>query len=98
MTKCILSAGSQGLSNKQAANHFLTLQIASDVYQPTAAFYQATDIATAKQSLRDFLEGEHLPEIEREKVWAGKTWTLLQRFGRALWLVKLSPLSSPHLQ
>lgn len=56
------------MSKKQIANCFLTLQIASDVYQPTAAFYQATDIATAKQSLQDFLEGEDLPEIEREKV------------------------------
>lgn len=98
MTKGILSAGSQGLSKKQAANCFLTLQIASDVYQPTAAFDQPTDIAMAKPSPQDVLEGEGLPEIEREKVWAGKSWTLLQRFGRALWLLELSPLSRPPLQ
>lgn len=97
--KCILSAGSQGLSKKQAANCSLTLQVAPDVHQPTAAFYQPTDIATAKRPLQDFLEGEDLPEIGREKVWAGKSWTLLPNFGkRMLRLVKLSPLSRPRLQ
>lgn len=86
------------MTKKQAANCSLTLQIASDVHQPTAAFYQPTDIATAKQPLQDFLEGEDLPEIGREEVWAGKSWTLLPSFGRAFRLVKLSPLSRPRLQ
>lgn len=65
LMKHILSGESQGLLKKQAVESFLALQITSDFNQPIAAFYQPHQQATAKQSLKDFLKGENLPERER---------------------------------